>query len=369
MQRLPVIAVTPLLATAGFLSVSLNHAVAAPVQPFLPTPPQIVSTTPANGDQNPYGVAFITSDFKTGGGPLEPGDILVSNFNNSKNLQGTGTTIVSVSPAGKTTLFFTTPHAVLGGPGTGLSTALGILREGFIIVGSVPSSDGSTSTSGPGSLLVINAKGKLVSTIADSDINGPWDMTIVDNGKNATLFVSNVFPGNVVRIELAVSATGVTVTGKRIIASGYEWRPDPVAFVVGPTGLLYDSASGVLYVASTEDNAVYAISAAEVTKANEGKGKLIYHDTAHLHGPLGLAEAPNGHLLVTNSDVINANAKEPSEIVEFTTGGDFVKELSVDPAFGGSFGLATELVSDPDASILAAVDDNTASMIIYNLPP
>ena len=59
---------------------------------FLPNQ-MIVSTVPANGDVNPYGVAFVPQGFQRGNGPLQPGDILVSNFNNSSNLQGTGTTL------------------------------------------------------------------------------------------------------------------------------------------------------------------------------------------------------------------------------------------------------------------------------------
>jgi hypothetical protein len=66
---------------------------------------RIVSTVPANGDVNPYGVAFVPNGFPKSGA-LEPGDILVSNFNNSGNLQGTGTTIVSVAPTGGVSVFF-----------------------------------------------------------------------------------------------------------------------------------------------------------------------------------------------------------------------------------------------------------------------
>jgi hypothetical protein len=67
----------------------------------LPTSPQrIVSTVPANGDVNPYGVAFVPEGFREGG-PLEAGDILISNFNNSQNQQGTGTTIVRITPTGQ----------------------------------------------------------------------------------------------------------------------------------------------------------------------------------------------------------------------------------------------------------------------------
>ena len=65
--------------------------------PFLPAQVRAVSTVPANGDVNPYGVAFVPPGFPTGG-TINPGDILISNFNSSANLQGTGTTIVDVPP-------------------------------------------------------------------------------------------------------------------------------------------------------------------------------------------------------------------------------------------------------------------------------
>src|SRR5580658_4963857 len=61
----------------------------------------IASTVPGDGDINPYGVAVI----RHSQGRLHQGDILVSNFNNSKNLQGTGSTIVEVSPSGHRILF------------------------------------------------------------------------------------------------------------------------------------------------------------------------------------------------------------------------------------------------------------------------
>ena len=64
-----------------------------------------MTTVPANGDLNPYGVAFVPQDFPAGG-TLNPGDVLVSNFNNSANQQGTGSTIVNISPNGSESLFF-----------------------------------------------------------------------------------------------------------------------------------------------------------------------------------------------------------------------------------------------------------------------
>src|SRR5579859_3148872 len=116
-----------LLAAAGVHFVAVSQAPADPNQPFLPTTPENVSTVPSNGDVNPYGVAFVPPDFNNAGGPLQPGDILVANFNNNSNLQGTGTTIVNVPVTGSVATFFTSPSTPPGGPGHGLSTALAIL--------------------------------------------------------------------------------------------------------------------------------------------------------------------------------------------------------------------------------------------------
>ena len=56
----------------------------------------VATTIPSNGDVNPYGVAMVP----VSSGNLVKGHILVSNFNNSMNWQGTGTTIVDIGPNG-----------------------------------------------------------------------------------------------------------------------------------------------------------------------------------------------------------------------------------------------------------------------------
>ena len=53
----------------------------------------VANTVPSNGDINSYGVAFVPTFFPLGGA-TSGGDILVSNFNNSLNQQGTGVTVV-----------------------------------------------------------------------------------------------------------------------------------------------------------------------------------------------------------------------------------------------------------------------------------
>uniref|UniRef100_A0A372ILD6 Uncharacterized protein n=1 Tax=Paracidobacterium acidisoli TaxID=2303751 RepID=A0A372ILD6_9BACT len=318
-----------------------------------------VSTVPGNGDVNPYGVVFIPRDFQSGSGPLRRGDILVSNFNNAANLQGTGTTIVRIPQSGAQSLFFqgTTP--------LGLSTALGALRAGLIVVGNFPSKDGTFATATAGSLLVINNRGQWIQSFAGPEIQGPWDMALVDHGDRAIAFIANTLTGSIARLDFAVRASGLTLLRSKTIASGYMHRGDPVTFVVSPTGLVYDEHSGVLYVASTGDNAVFAINNAADRMTDAGMGRLVYQDNTHLHGALAMAEAPNGHLLVANSDGINSDPNQPSEIVEFTKGGTFVKQLSVDPAQGGAFGLAVR--STEDVVTFAAVDDNTASLLIWLL--
>ncbi len=349
-----------LIGTAILLLISASALVAQGFG-FLPNPVQVVSTVPPNGDVNPYGVAFVPVGFP--GGVLRPGDVLVSNFNNSQNLQGTGTTIVRVPQQGALSVFFT------ASPGQqGLSTALAVLQEGLVIVGSFPSVDGTCATAGAGSLLVVNSRGQQVQTIADQNfINGPWDMAVYDfGGGRIVAFVTNGLSGTVTRLNMMISSGALNVQSKTTIASGYGFQCDPVTFVDAPTGLVYDFKKDLLYVASTVDNTVYAVSNAASRSSDAGRGQVIYQDQTHLHGPLGMATAPNGDLLVSNNDVINPDPNQPSEIVEFTITGHFVKQLSVDPAQGGSFGLNVQTAGL--SSRFAAVDDNQSNISVWTLP-
>jgi hypothetical protein len=349
---------TALIAAA---SVSLAPLLHAEEDPFLPSPVHSVSTVPSNGDVNPYGVAVIKKNFLSGAGPLRTGDILVSNFNNNQNLQGTGTTIVRIPKAGSAPTVFFQGTAPLG-----LSTGLGTLQYGLVLVANLPTADGTSATARPGSLLVINNQGKLIQTITSPEIDGPWDMAVVDQGDRAMVFFANALNGTVSRIDFSVAESGLTKLSSHTIASGYAHQGDPAALFDAPTGLVFDKGSDRLFVASTLDNAVFAVGHAATRDASDGPGYVIYDDPTHLHGALAMAAAPNGHLLVTNNDVINADPNQPSEIVEFTKQGEFVKEISVDPNLGGSFGLAVA-INDDDTVTLAAVDDNTASITIWTL--
>jgi hypothetical protein len=129
----------------------------------------------------------------------------------------------------------------------------------------------------------------------------------------------------------------------------------PAALVVGPTGLALDQERDILYVASTGDNAIYAIANASTAVSDRGTGRVAIQDPVHLHGPLALVRAPNGHLITSQGDAVNPDSNQPSEIVEYTSAGRFVAELSINATSGSAFGIA--LASFDDGFRFAAVDD------------
>jgi hypothetical protein len=344
------------------------------ILPDLPATPNVMaSTVPDNGDVNPYGVAFVPVGFPAGG-LLRPGDVIVANFNNKSNLQGTGTTIVRVNDGASPSLFFADRRA------PGFSTALGVLAAGFVLVGNLPSLDGSGACNpgpngeeegvGTGNLLVIDKNGRLVKKLHDRVfLDGPWDLTVADHGNTAQVFVSNAGSGTVTRLDLRVNAGGdddgddLVVEQATTIASGYVHRCDMAAFVVGPTGLALDAKDDVLYVASAGDNAIYAVHGASGTRFDRGPGRVVVSDPVHLHGPLGLARARSGDLISAQGDAVNPDPMQPSEIVEFNANGAFVTQFSIDSTPGSAFGLALSA----DDSRFAAVDDGQNVLDIWNV--
>lgn len=308
----------------------------------------IGSTVPANGDQNPYGIV----DVPTSAGSLVAGDVLISNFNDAGspptgNLQGTGTTIVQMSPSGHLSLFAQIEASSLPGAcpgGVGLTTALAILPQGYVVVGSLPTADGSAATAKAGCLIVLDSSGHAVETISGAPIDGPWDMTAVSRGANSTLFVSNVLngtvasgetpidEGTVVRIRVHVSAhRPPKVTATSVIAEGFPERTDPAALVVGPTGVALGD-EGVLYVADTQGNRIAAVPGALSRHTPLGGGGITIARGGYLNNPLGLALAPNG-------DVLTANAND-GNVVETTPAGAEYQPLETGAGAGGLFGLA-----------------------------
>ncbi|MGA2321906.1 MAG: hypothetical protein ABSG95_14420 [Solirubrobacteraceae bacterium] len=302
----------------------------------------IGSTVPANGDQNPYGIVTVPSSI----GSLVRGDLLISNFNDKENLQGTGTTIVQVSPGGSLSLFAQIDPATLPGPcpgGVGLTTALAVLPDGYVVVGSLPTSNGKAATAQAGCLIVLDPRGQVVKTISGGLINGPWDLTAVSDYQNTALFVTNVLNGTVAGGETPTDEGTVVrlllntgwghppvVTSERVIATGFRERTDPAALVIGPTGVAL-SGNGTLYVAETQDNRIAAVPFALFRQWPLGGGGFTVAAGGHLKSPLGLTLAPNG-------DILTANAGD-GNIVETTPFGFEFPPADTGAGEGGLFGL------------------------------
>jgi len=311
---------------------AFRHPAVLPILPVAVT----ASTVAANGDTNPYGIAFVPTSFPPGG-ILTAGDVLVSDFANKEGKAGLGVSLVRIQPTGQQTTFFQ-------GTGVGLTAGLKILRSGFVLVASLPTLDGTSATAQQGSLLVINKNGSQVTSIADPNLlAGPWELAVFDTDETALVFVSNVLNGTVTRLVLTATRTptGQTVTASNLtrIASGYAHRLDPAAPLIGPAGLAYDPRDDTLFVASTGDNSIFRVDNAARATADNGKGTVLFNDPGHLHGPSGLVFGPNGHLLATNSAGGSAGPNNANDIVELTDRGRFVSQQTVEPSSGGGFGL------------------------------
>ena len=336
---------------------------------------KIASTVPANGDVNPYGIVFVPTSV----GRLQAGQMLISNFNAKEGAkesgQGTGTTIVQVSTAGKVSPFATIDAKTLPGPcpgGVGLTTALNILPGGYVVVGSLPTTNGKTATAKYGCLIVLDSEGKAVETIAGKNIQGPWDSTAKSEGSKTTLFVSNALNGGaakgihtidnstVLRIELE-SGEGQTpkVLSETVIATGIPWIDSAEALVLGPTGLALGS-NGTLYVASTEKSKILAISEAMTRTTPAAKGGTVLTEGGHLKEPLGMELAPNGNIITSNGGDGN--------MVETTPVGQQVAVQTADKKTGAGslFGMAIA----PEGKGIYFVDDgeNTLNLLHEGQP-
>jgi hypothetical protein len=312
----------PAMGCAAFFGVASLGASAASPQGLLQTIHKHVILTPTisdGGDANPYAVIVAP----VSSGKIQAGDVLVDNFNNVSNLQGTGTTIVDYNPATKSlSVFARLPQQLPQCPGgVGMTAAMTMLKSGWIIVGSTPSVDGSTRTKGPGGLLVLDSRGNLAATWTGPKIDGPWgNVALIDNGTTASLFVSMagfgvtgpkdidpktgypivIHQATVLRLDLSIpDGKPPVITSQTVVGDGFGERADKDAFMVGPTGLAMGPGD-TLYVSDALSNRIAAISNASKRTDSAGLGQTVTQGGL-LRRPLALVFLPNGHLLTCNA--------------------------------------------------------------------
>jgi hypothetical protein len=337
----------------------------------------LASTVADNGDLNPYAVIVAPVSI----GKIRKGDVLVDNFNKVSNLQGTGTTIVDYNPVTKkTSLFAELPQHLPQCPGgVGLTTAMTMLQSGWVIVGSTPSTDGTTRTKGDGGLLVLDANGQLAAVWTGTNINGPWgNIAQIDRGSNATLFVSmsgfdvpgprvrdpitrypvTVKKATVLRIELSIpEGKPPVITSQTVIASGFAQRANLDAFLVGPTGLAL-APDQTLYVSDGVGNQIVAIPDAVTRTDSAGTGRLVTKDGL-LRRPLAQVLAPNGHLLVCNAlngQVVEVDPLSGKQLCAQWIDAD---QAQSPPGNGDLFGIAMT----PDGKGFYYVEDDMNTLV------
>ena len=337
----------------------------------------LASTIADNGDLNPY--ALIVAPVSAG--KVQQGDVLIDNFNGIANLQGTGVTIMDYNPTTKNIKQIAAlPQNLPQCPGgIGLSTAMVMLKSGWIIVGSAPSTDGTTRTLGAGGLLVLDANGKLVDTWANTNISAPWgNVAAIDNGDTATLFVSmagfdvpgpqvrdpatgypvTVKKATVLRLDLTIPEGKPPVIAKQtVIADGFGQRADRDAFLVGPTGLAL-GADGTLYVSDALGNQIVAIADAATRTTSAGTGRVVTKDGL-LRRPLAMFVAPNGNLIVANAKNGQAVEIDPASGKQLCAQWIDNNQAQLPPGNGDLFGLALK----PDGRGFYYVEDDVNSLV------
>ncbi|MBV8374224.1 MAG: hypothetical protein JO302_01835 [Candidatus Eremiobacteraeota bacterium] len=309
----------------------------------------IGSTIAPNGDQNPYGLVVGTAT----SGKVKKGNLYVCNFNNNANVQGTGTTIVSLAPvAGSAPVLFAQSNLLDGCAVLTMST-LGTAAEMY----AAAFSSGLEVTLANGGTIVKSSK---------KGLKGPFGIAYaVSNAAIASyattaVYVSDAATGSIVLAEYCSSAM-CTYPDKPIV-TGFAVNKGKPGSILGPSGLTFDpkncvkiqgrNACGTLYVVDGVTNTVVAIhNVLNLRKANSivvGKSGTTFtgreaswaqkvYAGNPLKGPISAALLYNGNLVVGNT----LNRAGTNLLVEINpSSGEMLDKVNVDKGPAGAiFGI------------------------------
>ncbi|MHB1956755.1 MAG: NHL repeat-containing protein [Sulfobacillus sp.] len=351
-----VLALASLLGATG-LSVS-GAAAANPQAPLmgLNHVAVVASTVDAqNQDQNPYGVTLDT--FKGTSTAPNPyyGDLLVSNFSNNAGVNGAGSTIEAINPkTGSVTQFASSAS----GP-----VALAVSPKGPVWIANF----GTSGTNGNVEVLAPNGKsfeyeGSNSSIITSSLFGGPWGQVFVPNATAPAFLVTNALTGTIDAMYGFAPPSFNTDTKITVIGQGLAHNGTTANNVQGPQGMVYDSATHMVYVTDTADNSIRGFYWDGANTPNQGEGQLIYQGGA-LNAPAGITLNPlNGDLLVVNQGnnhlvALQLNSTDTSATV---VGQRVLDHTPVNPRTGAGSALFGVYATEVNGHVVVYfTDDNT----------
>jgi hypothetical protein len=306
---------------------------------------------PKFGQLNPYGltVAPVTS------GDFKKGDLVVCNFNDKKNVQGTGFTIVALHPKpGSKPLLVSSSKTLVGCDALALSSGDDIWAAAF-------SADDNP---------IISSGGALEGNIKGKPFEHPFGQIFAQpTGGSPAFYETNAADGTVVRINLGSKFT------YDVIAKGFAVNHGVPGSILAPSGLAYKPKGDILYVVDGTNNTVVAFS--HVTKIPNGgvivepggktfKGPSASHAHllwagAPLDGPISSALLFNGNLVVGNT----LNPTGHNVMVEMSPTGKVLDTDNVDKgAAGAIFGMVATGTTAADTKLYFNDDNNNDLMVL-----
>ena len=303
---------------------------------------------PISGDGNPYGLTVSP----TTSGRVRRGDLLICNFNAKSNVQGTGESVVALSPAPGSK-----PRRVAHGKELKGCDALAIGSDLKLWASVMVANDNP----------VISTDGKVVQNLKGKPYNQPWGQIYAQpkGGGEAVYYESNAGNGSIVRI-------GATSFATTVIATGFPVNHGVPGTALAPSGLAYDSAVDTLYFADGMNDTLVAIKnvskiGTKGIKASKNGMSFSGPDAADarivkagkpFNGPLSTALLPNGNIIVGNT--LNPDGK--NLMIEVTPSGKILDVRNVDKgAAGALFGIVATGSSDADTKIYFN-DDNANNL-------
>ena len=308
---------------------------------------------PVTGDQNPYGLDIAPTD----SGQIHRGDLVVCDFNDSANVQGTGNAIIALAPRPGSLPRSVITNAALLGCTENVQT-----RDGAIWVTAFVAPD----------VAIISPAGTLQNTLSGAPFTAPFGITLARDadgyGDDPVFYESDATTGAIVRIRAGRSGVHTDV-----IATGFAVNNGAPGTELGPSGLQYDPSHDRLYIVDGANNTlvelrhVSTIPAGGITVGATGttfsgrfahRARLVFAG-APLNAPISSALLPNGNVAIGNT----GNPNGENLMVEITPHGKVADLKNVDTgAAGAIFGMTAN--SAFGAAFTLYFNDDNANTVV-----